>query len=58
MNGHKMQTFILDLSFIGWNILSAATCGLVGVFYVNPYQFATGAELYKAIKNGQTVSAA
>ena len=51
MDGHKWNTFVLDLSFIGWNLLSLLTLGLVGVFYSNPYQFSTGAELYKVLKN-------
>ena len=38
MDGQKMETFILDLSFIGWILLSAITCGIVGIFYVNPIQ--------------------
>ena len=46
MNGQKMNAFILDLSFIGWEILSAITAGIVGIFWVNPYVFATDAELY------------
>ena len=50
MNGDKMNAFILDLSFIGWDILSALTFGLVGVFYVNPYENATNAELYLELK--------
>ena len=51
MNGHKWNTFILDLSFIGWDLLSILTMGLLGVFYVNPYQFSTDAELYQVLKN-------
>jgi uncharacterized membrane protein len=50
MDGHKWNTFVLDLSFIGWNLLSLLTFGLVGVFYANPYQFSTNAELYKVLK--------
>lgn len=46
MDGQKMETFILDLSFIGWALLSAITCGIVGIFYANPYREATFAELY------------
>lgn len=46
MDGQKMNAFILDLSFIGWHILSVATCGLVGIFWTNPYYYATDAELY------------
>lgn len=50
MDGHKWNTFVLDLSFIGWDLLTVLTCGLVGVFYANPYQFSTGAELYRVLK--------
>lgn len=50
MKGNKWNTFVLDLSFIGWIILSVCTLGIVGVFYTNPYMYATDAELYKAIK--------
>ena len=50
MDGHKWNTFVLDLSFLGWNLLSLLTFGLVGVFYANPYQYSTTAELYKVLK--------
>jgi Predicted integral membrane protein len=46
MDGQKWRAFVLDLSFIGWDILSALTLGLLGLFYVNPYKFCTNAELY------------
>lgn len=46
MMGRKLDTFVLDLSFIGWEILSAITWGIVGLFYVDPYREATMAELY------------
>lgn len=51
MDGQKWKTFVLDLSFIGWDILSCLTLGILGLFYVNPYKHATGAELYQALKN-------
>lgn len=50
MYGHKMDAFLLDLSFLGWGILSVITVGLVGVFYVNPYVAATDAELYRVLR--------
>lgn len=50
MDGQKMNAFVLDLSFIGWKLLSACTCGLLGIFYVNPYQHATNAELFLELK--------
>ena len=61
MQGQKWKAFVLDLSFIGWFILTAITCGILGVFYVNPYKYMTDAELYVALKeitfgNGQTQS--
>ena len=50
MNGHKWRAFVLDLSFLGWILLSIVTVGILGVFYVSPYVAATDAELYKAIR--------
>lgn len=50
MDGNKWAAFVLDLSFLGWNILSAFTCGILSVFYVNPYIHMTNAELYVALK--------
>ena len=46
MDGEKMEAFIMDLSFLGWDILSAVTCGLLAIFYVNPYVQASFAEMY------------
>lgn len=46
MDGEKMNGFILDLSFIGWYLLSIFTCGILAVAYVNPYVEATWAEVY------------
>lgn len=46
MDGEKMEAFIMDLSFIGWYLLSAITCGLLAIFYVNPYVQASFAEMY------------
>lgn len=46
MDGEKWNAFVLQLSFIGWYLLSGVTCGLAGIFYVNPYVEATMAELY------------
>lgn len=46
MDGEKMKAFIMDLSFLGWYLLSAVTCGLLAIFYVNPYVQASFAEMY------------
>lgn len=55
MKGNKWRTFILDLSFIGWNIVSVFTFGLLNILYVNPYKAFTLVELYVALRN-QAVS--
>ena len=61
MKGNKWNTFVLDLSFLGWQILSGLTIGILGIFYVNPYVQGTNAELYAylredALKNGYVSS--
>lgn len=48
--GYKGHLFVTDLSFLGWNILSAFTFGILGIFYVNPYYHATQAELYRFLR--------
>lgn len=50
MAGQKWRAFLLDLSFLGWLILSALTLGIVGFFWTNPYKRNTDAALYLAIK--------
>ena len=56
MNGDKWHTFVLQLSFIGWDLLALLTFG-VGYYFLAPYKETTYAELYatlkqKAITNG------
>lgn len=51
MKHNKWRTFILDLTFILWNILSLATFGFLNILYVNPYKAATSVELYVILKN-------
>jgi len=50
MNGHKMDAFIFDLSFLGWYILGCLTCGLLYIFYVNPYYYNSAAGIYDTLK--------
>lgn len=50
MAGQKWNVFVLDLSFIGWHLLGLFTCFILNIFYVNPYQQSTNAELYEALK--------
>ena len=46
MAGHRKEAFLLDLSFIGWDILSILTLGVLGVFYVNPYKYSSRAAFF------------
>ncbi len=50
-DGMKMDIFVLQLSFIGWHLLSVCTCGLLSILYVGEYQQATMAELYLTLKS-------
>lgn len=49
MEGHKFNTFVLELSFFGWLLLGACLC-FVGTFFVLPYYDATFAELYAVLR--------
>lgn len=49
MYGNKWNTFVLELSFLPWELLSAITWGIAGVLFVNPYVDATKAELYDVL---------
>ena len=52
MSGNKWHSFLLDLSFIGWLILSAFTFGVLFLFYVSPYMSCAQAELYLTLRGG------
>ncbi|PEJ48141.1 hypothetical protein CN676_21625 [Bacillus wiedmannii] len=48
MNGHKMDYFLLCLSFLGWFILSILTLG-IGFLWLVPYFYTTSAAFYEVI---------
>lgn len=48
--GHKADLFLLELSFIGWIILSALSAGVLFVVYVGPYYFVTMTKAYQYLK--------
>ena len=57
MNGHKWELFKMDVSMLGWSVLSLLSFGVVGIFFVNPYTTSVKTEFYislrkEAIKNG------
>lgn len=47
--GNRGELFALDLSFIGWGLLCAITCGIASI-YVIPYYFTTQALYYENFK--------
>lgn len=49
MSGNKWKAFVLDLSFIGWDLLSMCTLGILDTFYVAPYKHLTNAALYEQL---------
>ena len=49
MDGHKLDLFILYLSFIGWGLLCILTVG-IGFFWLIPYQNTTTAAFYEDVK--------
>ena len=49
MSGQKWNIFILDLTFIGWILLSILTAGL-GVIFVEPYISTARAVFYEDLK--------
>ena len=49
MDGQKADAFVLDMSFLGWEILSSLTWGILGIFYVSPYVHLTDAALYEVL---------
>lgn len=49
MDGYKMKLFLLDLSFIGWMILSILTLG-IGLLFLQPYMNTARAAFYEDLK--------
>ena len=47
--GHKMDLFVLDLSFIGWSLLCALTLGILSI-WISPYIQQTDLGYFEAIK--------
>ncbi len=52
MKGHKLELFILDLSFIWWYLLVGITFG-IALVYVMPYVMASRTNFYLKIKEEQ-----
>lgn len=46
---HKAEIFVMQLSFIGWHMLSAFTLGILQIVFVAPYQQIAMAGLYEQL---------
>ena len=49
MKGYKGKRFVLDLTFIGWYLLSALTFGIASI-YVYPYVYTAQTLFYEAVR--------
>ena len=49
MNGYKWKLFCLELSFLGWDLLSIITFGVLA-YWVAPYKNAAKAQFYEELK--------
>lgn len=49
MKGHKLELFKVDITFLGWAILSTYTCWLSGI-YSKPYKGITNSEFYEYLR--------
>lgn len=52
MNGHRMDLFILHLTFIGWGLLAILTLG-IGILWLAPYVAASNTAFYLDLKAGE-----
>jgi len=52
MRGYKLQLFLLELSFIGWALLSLLTFG-IGILFLMPYIHASKAAFYESLKEAK-----
>jgi len=50
MDGHKMEAFKIELSYVGWHILGFCTLGFAEALWVLPYKTATYAEYYAYVR--------
>ncbi len=54
MNGNRWRLFCLEISFFGWSLLAALTCG-IGYYLLNPYTQAARADFYREISGTRPI---
>lgn len=50
MNGHKWECFVLEMSFLGWDVLGVCTWGISDVLFNTPYKTAVLGEYYVSLR--------
>ena len=53
MKGYKWESFKLDMSLIGWDLLGFFTFGIFNILYLDAYKSSIDAELYCYIRNSR-----
>jgi len=56
--GYKGEIFVMYLSFIGWQLLSVLTLGILSIVYVSPYMYTTYGGYYEELKKEALASGA
>lgn len=54
MQGHKMELFILDLSYIGWILLGFVSFG-IGFLWISPWMEMAHIRFYEELKEGNAI---
>jgi uncharacterized membrane protein len=52
MDGHKMEAFWIDVSFVGWHLLGILSFGIAEAMWAVPYKTATFTEYYAERREG------
>ena len=50
-DGHKMDLFVMNLSFFGWHMLGMLTCGILSIAFTLPYHSTTSAGYFVELRN-------
>ena len=56
--GNKWKLFLLDCSFLGWELFSLFTLGILDILYVRPYKMNCKASLYLFLRRNYVLSRA
>ena len=51
MKGNRIRFILMELSFIGWDIVEFLSFGILKHFYITPYKLITHDEFFTEIKN-------